>query len=141
MVRWYWMGGIIIAMAVVVTTVMSIQPSGVSEAGRSVLMELDQTWFTDDDGLFGQPGRRLFLEMIATDASFTMRGQDLSGFPLTPFIHEPDDSLPPGVLNDPVEVPMAKDGDVADLYRRITRNEYPTLKGELSGQYEAFLEG
>ena len=31
------------------------------------------------------------------------------------------------------------EGDVADLCRRITGKEHPTLKGELSDDYKAFL--
>ena len=33
------------------------------------------------------------------------------------------------------------DGDAADLYRRITGKKHPMLKGELSEEYKAFLEG
>ena len=32
-------------------------------------------------------------------------------------------------------------GDVADLYRRVTGEAHPTLKGEMSEDYKAFLEG
>ena len=32
------------------------------------------------------------------------------------------------------------DGDVADLYRRITGKVHPTLRGDLSNDYKAFLE-
>ena len=38
-------------------------------------------------------------------------------------------------------VSLSTDGDVADLYCRITGKEHPTLKGELSPKYKAFLEG
>ena len=37
--------------------------------------------------------------------------------------------------------PVVVEGDVADLYRRITGKEHPTLKGEMSADYKAFLEG
>ena len=30
---------------------------------------------------------------------------------------------------------------LADLYRRITGKEHPKLKGKLSEEYKAFLEG
>ena len=36
--------------------------------------------------------------------------------------------------------PVSSDGDVADLYRRVRGKEHPTLKGELSVGYRAFLE-
>ena len=38
-------------------------------------------------------------------------------------------------------IPLETNGDAADLYRRITGKEHPTLKGELSADYKAFLEG
>ena len=38
-------------------------------------------------------------------------------------------------------ISVSTDGDVADLYYRITGKEHPTLKGELSADYKAFLEG
>ena len=41
----------------------------------------------------------------------------------------------------PFLVPLESSGDVADLYRRITGKEHPTLKGEMSADYKAFLEG
>ncbi len=37
-------------------------------------------------------------------------------------------------------VPLRTDGDAADFYRRVTGKKHPTLKGELSEQYKAFLE-
>ncbi len=40
-----------------------------------------------------------------------------------------------------VQVPLRTDGDAADLYRRITGKEHPTLKGEMSADYKAFLKG
>ena len=36
---------------------------------------------------------------------------------------------------------LSSDGDAADLYYRITGKQHPTLKGELSEDYKAFLEG
>ncbi len=36
--------------------------------------------------------------------------------------------------------PVVVEGDVADLYRRITGKEHATLKGEMSEEYKAFLE-
>lgn len=35
---------------------------------------------------------------------------------------------------------ITTDGDVADLYRRVTGKEHPTLKGKLSEPYQEFLE-
>ena len=137
----YRIGAAVILTAALDTLIMSNWPTaGISERARSVLVELDQTWFTDNKGFFGTPGRRVLVEMIATEASFTMRGQDLSGFALTPFVHEPRDSGPRPQMNDPVKVPMKKDGDVADFYRRVIGKEHPTFKGELSAEYKAFLE-
>ena len=58
--------------------------------------------------------------------------------------------LPPGAEREPPTTsipaitelaPVHTDGDVADLYRRITGKQHPTLKGELSARYKAFLEG
>ena len=37
-------------------------------------------------------------------------------------------------------IPVKTDGDVADLCRRITGEEHPMLRRELSGDYKAFLE-
>ena len=37
--------------------------------------------------------------------------------------------------------PVVTEGDVADLYRRVTGKEHPTLKGELSEEYKAFRGG
>ena len=39
-----------------------------------------------------------------------------------------------------LSVPLAADGDAADLYRTITGKQHPTLKGKLSAEYKAFLE-
>ena len=38
-------------------------------------------------------------------------------------------------------IPLRMDGDAADLYRRITGKKHPTLKGEMSAEYKAFLKG
>ena len=40
----------------------------------------------------------------------------------------------------PVEIPLETDGDVADLFRRVTGKKHPTLKGEMSDGYRAFLK-
>ena len=37
-------------------------------------------------------------------------------------------------------LPVTSKGDVADLYYRITGKKHPTLKGELSAAYKAFLK-
>ena len=42
---------------------------------------------------------------------------------------------------NPAVFMVRSDGDVADLYRRITGKEHRTLKGEMSEEYKAFLEG
>ena len=38
-------------------------------------------------------------------------------------------------------ISVSTDGDAADLYYRITGKKHPTLKGELSADYKAFLKG
>ncbi len=56
----------------------------------------------------------------------------------------PDGNLHPLIIASGakylIQIPLLTDGDAADLYRRITGKEHPTLKGELSEDYKVFLE-
>ena len=40
-----------------------------------------------------------------------------------------------------IDVPVATDGDAADLYRRIEGRPHPQLTGEMSSRYLTFLHG
>lgn len=44
------------------------------------------------------------------------------------------------VITNPSVFRVRSNGDIADLYRRITGKEHPTLKGELNEGYTAFLK-
>ena len=102
--------------------------------------------FHDNSGVFGGGARTLLL---ARNPS----GIDLVSLAVAP-VHLGDKVkwvdfgrwlrlrvLPDRYATDLVFPPVLTHGDGADVYRRITGKEHPTLKGELSEEYKAFLEG
>ncbi len=86
----------------------------------AVLSLLEGVEFEDRSGELGQGPRRI---------TYLWPGRTGTEYVLVHFSFQ-----------NPVVFAVSSDGDVADLYRRVRGKEHPTLKGELSEGYKAFLE-
>ena len=112
---------------------------------RSVLHECTDKGFVTPSGTTW----RIFLYLPERDHVPLPCGTMWQGSLITREADSPPtaaDVLPPGlyVTSDarkPQILRGLSEGDVADLYRRVTGKEHPTLKGKLSADYKAFLEG
>ncbi len=83
--------------------------------------------FVDREGVFGHE-------------AWTLKELDLG--PPPSHFHGPAYAVLQRVgSEEQLRLPLYRDGDCADLYFRIHTHEHPRVKGELSEQYKAFLEG
>lgn len=95
-----------------------------SPEARAVLGELKGRSFTDREGVFG-------------GGEWTVGSFSVTHYPGETWRKGPHVSLTHGATSR--HLPMESDGDVADLYRRVTGEPHPTLDAEMSEAYKAAI--
>ena len=110
------------------------------------------TVFEDESGVFGGGARALLMARedpngggefpFFDDLCLAVAPAELASkainFSMTPFYVLMDGYDATELVFLPVRA--WSPGDIADLYRRVTGKQHPTLKGDLSADYKAFLE-
>jgi len=110
-------------------------PSG---AAQKALKGLRGVRFTDTDGALG--GGEWVFDTFAVIPNPTTGHGPVAGVHRASFT--PPSPRPASGIESPdyLNIPVASDGDAADLFRRVRGTAHPDLRGEMSEGYRRFLE-